>query len=52
MCDWVGTDVVNNMSGTSVGAAAQLFVKNVYSEEELVTWTNEGSNQELGAEGT
>ena len=51
-CDWVGTNVVNNISGASVGAAAQLFVKNVYVEEVLVTCSNEGPNQELGAEGT
>ena len=50
--DWVGTDVVINVSGTSVGAAAQLFVKKVNVEEKLVTCTNEWSNQELGAEGT
>ena len=52
VCDWVGTNVVNNISGTSVGAAAQLFVKNVYAEEELVTCANEWTNQELGAEDT
>ena len=28
-CDWVGTNVVVNVSGTSVGAAAKLFVKEV-----------------------
>ena len=52
VCDWVGTDVVNDISGTSVGDTAQLFVKNVYVEEVLVTCSNEGPNQELGAEGT
>ena len=52
VCDWVGADVVHNISGASVGAAAQLFVKNVYVEEVLVTCSNEGPNQELGAEGT
>ncbi len=52
VCDWVGTDVVKNVSGTSVGAAAQLFVKKVKVEEKLVTCTNEWSNQELVAKGT
>ena len=50
--DWVGADVVMNVSGASMGAAAKLFAKKVSVEEELVTCTNEWSNQELGAEGT
>ena len=50
--DWVGADVVHNISGANVGAATQLFVKNVYVEEVLVTCSNEGPIQELGAEGT
>ena len=48
-CDWVGTDVVVNISGTSVGAAAKRFVKEVNAEKELVTCPDEWSNQELGA---
>ena len=51
-CDWVGTNVVVHVSGTSVGAAAKLFVKEVNAEKELVTCTDEWSNQELGAEDT
>ena len=50
--DWVGADVVVNVSGTSVGAAAKLFVKEVNAEKELVTCTDEWSNQELAAEDT
>ena len=35
-----------------MGAAAKLFVKEVNAEKELVTCTDEWSNQELGAEDT
>ena len=43
--DWVGADVVMCVSGASMGAAAKLFAKKVNAEKELVTCTDEWTNQ-------
>ena len=42
--------MIESISGTSVGAAAKLFVKNVYTKEIVVVCSNERSKQKLGAE--
>ena len=52
MCNWVGADMVESISGASVGAAAQFFVKSVYTKEILVVCSSERSKQKLGAECT
>ena len=53
MCNWVGADMVESISGANMGAAAQFFcVKNVCTKEILVVCSNERSKQKLGAECT